>query len=66
MTGHMDHQGLDNDLRALPCPPLLCQVNPQFYAFRWITLLLTQEFGFPQILRLWDCILCSPDGPMVS
>lgn len=40
------------------------KVNPQFYAFRWITLLLTQEFGFEEILRLWDSLLSSPDGPM--
>ena len=32
-------------------------VNPQFYAFRWITTLLTQEFSFPDVLRLWDAIL---------
>ncbi|CAI5959418.1 unnamed protein product [Closterium sp. NIES-65] len=40
------------------------KVNPQFYAFRWITLLLTQEFGFPQILRIWDALLACPEGPM--
>ena len=38
------------------------QVNPQFYAFRWITLLLTQEFPFPDTVRLWDTILASPGG----
>lgn len=40
------------------------KINPQFYAFRWITLLLTQEFSFDDILRLWDALLSSPDGPM--
>ena len=33
------------------------QVDPQFYAFRWITLLLSQEFAFPDLLRIWDTIL---------
>ncbi|KAJ7550679.1 hypothetical protein O6H91_07G112100 [Diphasiastrum complanatum] len=40
------------------------KVNAQFYAFRWITLLLTQEFDFPDILRLWDSLLSNPDGPL--
>ncbi|CAJ1848868.1 unnamed protein product [Sphenostylis stenocarpa] len=39
------------------------QVNPQFYAFRWITLLLTQEFKFSDILHIWDIILSDPEGP---
>ena len=38
------------------------QVNPQFYAFRWITLLLTQEFPFPDTVRLWDSLLSDNDG----
>lgn len=29
-------------MRQLPSACLALQVNPQFYAFRWITLLLTQ------------------------
>ncbi|KAG0593489.1 hypothetical protein KC19_1G334100 [Ceratodon purpureus] len=40
------------------------KVNPQFYAFRWITLLLTQEFKFADSLRLWDSLLSNPDGPL--
>lgn len=36
------------------------QVDPQYYAFRWITLLLTQEFNFPDVLRLWDTIIAAP------
>jgi hypothetical protein len=40
------------------------KVNPQFYAFRWITLLLTQEFDFPDSLRIWDSLLSNPDGPL--
>ncbi|KAL8152574.1 hypothetical protein V2J09_010334 [Rumex salicifolius] len=38
------------------------RVNPQFYAFRWITLLLTQEFEFNTILRIWDSLLSHPIG----
>ncbi|XP_004508496.1 uncharacterized protein [Cicer arietinum] len=33
------------------------KVKPQFYAFRWITLLLTQEFQFEYILRIWDTLI---------
>lgn len=32
-------------------------VVPQYYSFRWITLLLSQEFPLPDVLRLWDSIL---------
>ncbi|XP_022636594.1 TBC1 domain family member 13 isoform X3 [Vigna radiata var. radiata] len=39
------------------------KVNPQFYAFRWITLLLTQEFNFADSLHIWDTLLSDPDGP---
>ncbi|KAL6006294.1 hypothetical protein ACLOJK_040340 [Asimina triloba] len=37
-------------------------VNPQFYAFRWITLLLTQEFDMYNIMRIWDSLLSNPFG----
>jgi len=40
------------------------KVDPQFYAFRWITLLLAQEFAFPDTLRIWDTILSDPHGRM--
>ncbi|KAL0366735.1 UNVERIFIED_CONTAM: TBC1 domain family member 13 [Sesamum radiatum] len=39
------------------------KVNTQFYAFRWITLLLTQEFNFTDSLVIWDTLLSDPDGP---
>ncbi|XP_027335657.1 TBC1 domain family member 13-like isoform X2 [Abrus precatorius] len=39
------------------------KVNPQFYAFRWITLLLTQEFNFAESLHIWDTLLSDPEGP---
>ncbi|XP_027119035.1 uncharacterized protein [Coffea arabica] len=38
------------------------KVNPQFYAFRWITLLLTQEFNFADSLFIWDTLLSDPEG----
>jgi hypothetical protein len=38
------------------------QVDPQFFAFRWITLLLTQEFPFPDAVRIWDTLLADPGG----
>ncbi|KAL6223890.1 hypothetical protein ACLB2K_002747 [Fragaria x ananassa] len=38
------------------------QVKPQYYAFRWITLLLTQEFNFQCIMRIWDSLLGNPFG----
>ena len=38
------------------------QVDPQFFAFRWITLLLTQEFAFPDAVRIWDTLLADPAG----
>ncbi|RZC68762.1 hypothetical protein C5167_031945 [Papaver somniferum] len=39
------------------------KVNPQFYAFRWITLLLTQEFNFADSVHIWDTLLSDPEGP---
>ncbi|PKA49994.1 hypothetical protein AXF42_Ash017533 [Apostasia shenzhenica] len=39
------------------------KVDPQFYAFRWIMLLLTQEFSFTDSLQIWDAILSDPEGP---
>ncbi|XP_065188083.1 TBC1 domain family member 13-like [Sycon ciliatum] len=32
-------------------------LSPQFYAFRWLTLLLSQEFQLPDLIRLWDSFL---------
>lgn len=29
---------------------------------RWITLALTQEFSFPDAMRLWDSLLSDPAG----
>jgi len=40
-----------------------CGVNPQFYAFRWITTAFTQEYLLPDTLRLWDFLFGAADGP---
>lgn len=31
-------------------------LKPQFFAFRWLTLLLSQEFPLPDVLRIWDSL----------
>jgi hypothetical protein len=30
--------------------------DPRYYSFRWLTLLLSQEFELPDVLRLWDSL----------
>mmetsp|Transcript_2875 Transcript_2875/g.9033 ORF Transcript_2875/g.9033 Transcript_2875/m.9033 type:complete len:611 (+) Transcript_2875:143-1975(+) len=35
-------------------------IDPQFYSFRWLTLLLSQEFELPDVLRLWDSLFADP------
>ncbi|KAL5483710.1 hypothetical protein EMCRGX_G020117 [Ephydatia muelleri] len=30
------------------------KMDPMYFAFRWITLLLSQEFLLPEVIRLWD------------
>ena len=42
------------------------KIDPQYYAFRWITLMLTQEFHFPDLVRLWDTFLADPKGRLDS
>lgn len=32
-------------------------IFPQYYSFRWLSLILSQEFDLPDVLRLWDSIL---------
>lgn len=44
---------------------LKIQVYPQYYAFRWITLLLTMEFSFNVCIHIWDAMLGDPEGPPV-
>ena len=36
------------------------KVSPTFYGFRWITLLMTQEWDLPDVIRLWDTLLSDP------
>ena len=36
-------------------------IELQYFAFRWYTLFLTQEFEMPDILRIWDSILADED-----
>lgn len=31
-------------------------VKPQYYSFRWLTLLLSQEFPLPDVIRIWDSL----------
>ncbi|XP_074067097.1 TBC1 domain family member 13 isoform X1 [Macrotis lagotis] len=31
-------------------------IKPQFFAFRWLTLLLSQEFLLPDVIRIWDTL----------
>lgn len=43
------------------CTHLQCiQVEPHYYALKWITLLLAQDFDLPDTLRLWDSCLSDP------
>ncbi|GMT33789.1 hypothetical protein PFISCL1PPCAC_25086 [Pristionchus fissidentatus] len=32
------------------------QIRPQFYAFRWLSLMLSQEFPLPDVIGLWDAL----------
>ena len=31
-------------------------LKPEFFAFRWLTLLLSQEFQLPDVIALWDVL----------
>ncbi|KAI8997216.1 rab-GTPase-TBC domain-containing protein [Pilobolus umbonatus] len=33
------------------------EIKEQYYAFRWITVLCSQEWDLPDVIRLWDSIL---------
>ena len=35
------------------------KLRPEFYAFRWLTLLLSQEFHLPDVLRIWDSLFAN-------
>ena len=32
-------------------------IRPQYFSFRWLTLMLSQEFPLPEVLRIWDSLL---------
>ncbi|CAG0889196.1 unnamed protein product [Darwinula stevensoni] len=32
------------------------EIRPQYYCFRWFTLLLSQEFPLPDVIRTWDSL----------
>ncbi|XP_025414226.1 TBC1 domain family member 13 [Sipha flava] len=32
------------------------EIYPQYYSFRWLTLLLSQEFSLPEVIRIWDSL----------
>lgn len=34
-----------------------CELNHQFYTLRWFMLLLVQDLGVDDSLRLWDTLL---------
>ncbi|VDN21656.1 unnamed protein product [Gongylonema pulchrum] len=34
-------------------------IKPQFYAFRWLSLLLSQEFSLPDVITIWDSLFSS-------
>lgn len=36
-------------------------IKPMFYAFRWCTCLLSQEFALPDIIRLYDSLFAKQD-----
>ncbi|XP_023298207.2 TBC1 domain family member 13 isoform X2 [Lucilia cuprina] len=33
------------------------ELHPQYYSFRWISLILSQEFPLPDVVRIWDSVL---------
>ncbi|KAI6191558.1 TBC1 domain family member 13 [Aphelenchoides bicaudatus] len=35
------------------------EIKPQFFAFRWLSLLLAQEFSLPDVIALWDTVFAS-------
>jgi len=39
------------------------KVSPLYYAIRWMTLMLTQELEMPDVLRVWDALLCERARP---
>uniref|UniRef100_A0A4W6DI32 TBC1 domain family member 13 n=1 Tax=Lates calcarifer TaxID=8187 RepID=A0A4W6DI32_LATCA len=36
-------------------------IKPQYFTFRWLTLLLSQEFLLPDVIRIWDTLFSDED-----
>ncbi|XP_023664113.1 TBC1 domain family member 13 isoform X2 [Paramormyrops kingsleyae] len=36
-------------------------IKPQYFTFRWLTLLLSQEFLLPDVIRIWDTLFSNQD-----
>lgn len=36
-------------------------IKPQYFTFRWLTLLLSQEFLLPDVIRIWDSLFSEQD-----
>ena len=32
------------------------KIEPTYYAFRWVTTMLSREFELPDVLMIWDCL----------
>lgn len=59
--GCMVSHGNQPALILAPFPRLLSpqqeqNIKPQFFAFRWLMLLLSQEFLLPDVIRIWDSL----------
>ena len=39
-------------------------IRPQYFSFRWLTLMLSQEFPLPEVLRIWDSLLADESRSM--
>jgi len=39
----------------------LHSVNHNFYALRWVMLLMCQEFDMANVIRLWDTLFSDPE-----
>ncbi|GJJ78955.1 hypothetical protein EMPS_11314 [Entomortierella parvispora] len=37
-------------------------IAPEYYSFRWLTVLCTQEFEVPDVWRIWDSVLADIGG----
>ncbi|KAL7638119.1 UNVERIFIED_CONTAM: hypothetical protein RMT77_011744 [Armadillidium vulgare] len=38
------------------------ELKPQYYSFRWLTLLLSQEFDMPDLIQVWDTLFADNGG----